>query len=258
MRRLTTPWMAALAFVLVASAARAADYHHIHLNAPDPPEAARWYAAHLGGEAIKGGFFSPVRFGKITVLFFKAKPGFEGSVGSSVDHIGFAYKDLDAKLAELEKDGVKITAPAKKVGPIKFAFIEDPWGTSIELVEDAQIDGLHHIHLAATDPQATLKWYHETFGGEMGKLAGILPGVRYGDVWLLAKKVNEPQAPTKGRSIDHLGWGFADLVESAKELKAKGVKFETEPTSLGTVMFGFVEGPEGVRIEVVGPPPKKK
>src|SRR5215212_4167935 len=83
------------------AAAAPATYHHVHLNATDPAAAAKWYADNLGGQAKKIGFFSAVGFGKITIIFFQAKPGFEGSVGSAVDHIGFSYKDIEAKLKEL-------------------------------------------------------------------------------------------------------------------------------------------------------------
>ena len=77
-------------------------------------------------------------------------------------------------------------------------------------------------------------------------------------MWVLAKKVKETPAATKGRSIDHLSWAFADLDEAAKELKAGGVKFESEPFAFGSGKIAFVVDPTGVRIELVGPASKKK
>jgi len=239
--------------------AREAQYHHVHLTASDPKAAGEWYVKNLGGEARKIGFFNAVGFGKISILFFQLKPGFPGSQGSSVDHIGFAVANLDKKLEELKAAGVEIVSGAEKEGPIRFAFIKDPWGTLIELIEDPTAPGFHHVHLAAVDPQATLDWYRRAFGGEQGRYAGVIPGVRYGDVWVLAKKVAEPQAPTKGRSIDHLGWAFDDLDAAADELKATGeVPFESGPYALGNGKIAFVIAPGGVRIELVGPGSKKK
>jgi catechol 2,3-dioxygenase-like lactoylglutathione lyase family enzyme len=248
----------ALGLTASSGAAATASYHHVHLNASDPAAAAKWYADNLGGQAKKLGFFSAVGFGKIIIIFFQAKPGFEGSVGSAVDHIGFSYKDIDAKLKELAEAKVEIVSGVEQEGPIKFAFIRDPWGTLIEIVEDPEIEGFHHVHLAATDPAASLAWYVAAFGGETSRFAGLIPGIRYGDMWVLAKKVKETPAATKGRSIDHLSWAFADLEESAKELKAGGVKFESEPFAFGTGMIAFVVDPAGVRIELVGPASKKK
>jgi catechol 2,3-dioxygenase-like lactoylglutathione lyase family enzyme len=247
----------AVAWAAPAGRALGASYHHVHLNATDPAAAAKWYEKNMGGEVKNIGPFAAVNYGKMSIIFFKAKEGFPGSVGSTVDHIGFSYKDLEAKLKELAKSDVEIVSGIEQEGPIKYAFVKDPWGTLIELVQDPEIDGFHHVHLATTDPAATLAWYSNAFGGDTAKFAGLIPGVRYGDVWLLVKKVQEERAPTKGRSIDHLSWGFEDLDESAKELKAKGVKFESGPFAFGNGKIAFVEAPGGVRIELVGPAAKK-
>jgi catechol 2,3-dioxygenase-like lactoylglutathione lyase family enzyme len=247
----------AVAVVAPARSAAAADFHHVHLNVTKPVEAAKWYAENLGGEAKKVGFFNAVGFGKTVIIFFQAKPGFPPSDGSAVDHIGFSYKDIHAKMKELEAGGVEIVSGVEQEGPIQYAFVRDPWGTLIEVVEDPEIQGFHHVHLAVTDPRAALAWYTSAFGGQVTRFAGILPGVRYGDMWVLVKKVAEPAAATKGRSIDHISWAFADLDEAAVELKAGGVNFESEPFTFGTSRIAFVIDPSGVRIELVGPAKKK-
>ena len=252
---------AGLVLVLATStstaAALSAQYHHVHLTATDPAAAVQWYSKNLGGQVTNIGPFAAASFGKVTLIFFKAKEGFPGSVGSSVDHIGFSFKDIDAKMKELRESGVEIVSGVEQEGPIKFAFVKDPWGTLIEIVQDPEIEGLHHVHLATTDVKQTLQWYVDAFGGEISRFAGLTPGVRYGDVWVLAKKVDEPRAGTKGRSIDHLSWGFADLDAAAVVLKAKGVKFESGPFAFGNGKIAFIEAPGGVRIELVGPGSKK-
>ena len=52
--------------------------------------------------------------------------------GSTVD-------DLDATLARMRNDGVKVTAEPRSLadGRIKFAFIEGPDQVAIELIQDA-------------------------------------------------------------------------------------------------------------------------
>ena len=86
-----------------------------------------------------------------------------GSQGTGVNHIGFSYADLMAKMATLEAVGVRGSgvrlqrfADGSTVrdvpGLFKLAFVFDPWGTRIELVEDAERLGFHHVHLSATDP----------------------------------------------------------------------------------------------------------
>jgi catechol 2,3-dioxygenase-like lactoylglutathione lyase family enzyme len=241
-----------------AITAQAADatFHHVHLNAPDPVAAADWYAQHMGGNAVKG-LFSSVDYGKMRIIFFKGKPDAPPSKGSAVDHIGFSYKDIHAKLKELADAKVEILSGVEQEGPIKYAFVKDPWGTLIEVVEDPEILGFHHVHLATTDAKQTLQWYSDAFGGQIAKFAGLIPGIRYGDVWLLVKTVKDAPAPTKGRAVDHISWGFADLDADAVRLRAAGVKFNSGPYKFGNGKIAFIEDPLGVLIELVGPGEKK-
>jgi catechol 2,3-dioxygenase-like lactoylglutathione lyase family enzyme len=228
-------------------------FHHVHLIAGDSKAAIDWYLRHLGGKVVKVGPFDAVLSNGVSLLFIPSKNAIPPSVGSSVDHIGFSYPDIAAKMKELEAAGVEIVSGVEQEGSIKFAFIKDPWGTLIEIVEDPEINGYHHAHLATADVDKTLAWYEAAFGGERANFGGVVPGIRYGNVWLLAKKVDAPQAATKGRSIDHISWGFADLDAAAVDLKAQGVKFVSGPIAFGGGKIAFIEGPEGVRIELVGP-----
>lgn len=121
------------------------------------------------------------------------------------------------------------------------------------MIDDAELHGAHHIHLSAADPAATVAWYQDTFKGESAQFGGALPGVHFGNIWVLAEQAQGEIAPTMGRSMDHLGWNFPDLDATAVELKAKGVGFSEEPRDFRSIKIGFVEGPDGVRIEVVQP-----
>jgi lactoylglutathione lyase len=226
---------------------------HIHLNVPDQAEAVRWYQKNLAGEPMTE---APDRLmiGDTRMIFLKNANG-QPSTGSALDHLGFSFADLDAKMKELESAGVKIVTPVRDVeGLFKLAFIEDPWGTRIELVQDLEKLGLHHMHLRAPDPAATLAWYKEKFGGETAKLRGRLDGLRYSGVWILVQRGEA--TPSEGHAIDHIGWRTPDLAAKTTELKAQSVKFTTEPRPLRlasgtTVNFAYLEGPAGAKIELV-------
>jgi catechol 2,3-dioxygenase-like lactoylglutathione lyase family enzyme len=252
----TVAWLIAAVSLLMTSAIAAAQeaaFHHVHLNSTDPPATAKWYADNWSGEAKKVGIYSATGFGKVVFIYFKAKPGFPESAGSVVDHIGFSVPNLEAKLKQLKEANVEIVSGIEQEGPIRFAYAKDPWGTLIEILEDPQIQGFHHVHLAAVNPDETLAWYKRAFGGEVGRFAGEVPGIRYGDVWLLVKKVKDAPAPTKGRAIDHISWGFKDLDAECARLKTDGAKFTMEPTRFGAGKIAFVVDPTGVLIELVGP-----
>ena len=135
----------------------------------------------------------------------------------------------------------------------KLAFIEDPWGVKIEVVQDPETPGFHHIHLRAPNPDEVLAWYQEKFGGERTKLKNRIDAVKYGDVWLVVQRGDA--TPSQGHAIDHLGWRTPNLAATAGELKGKGAKFTVEPrqVTIGTttVQVSFVEGPAATRIEVL-------
>lgn len=248
----------AIGMLMVSTAVRAADmpYDHVHLSTTDPAAAVQWYETHMGGENV--GRTDRVRFGTTVVIFYKREAGFEGSVGSAVDHIGFSFTDLAAKMTGYREAGVKIVADMKSVpGKFKYAFVEDPWGTKIEVMEDTETLGFHHIHLRGPEPKKILDWYENAFGGERTKYKGMLDAINYGGVWLLAQGAREPMAPTQDRAIDHLGWGVHDMEADAAALKSKGVKFTMEPRPFNpeiAIAIAFVEGPGGVRIELVQRP----
>jgi catechol 2,3-dioxygenase-like lactoylglutathione lyase family enzyme len=226
---------------------------HIHLNVPDQPKAVEWYQKQFGGTPMSE---APDRlmFGDTRLIFLKNDKG-QPSSGSALDHLGFSVADLDAKMKEFEAAGVKIVNPARDVaGLFKLAFIEDPWGTRIEVVQDPEKLGLHHVHLRAPDPAATLGWYKAKFGGEAGKLKDRIDGLRYTGVWLLVQRGDA--VPSEGHAIDHIGFRTTSLADKALQLKAQDVKFTTEPRPLklasGTIVnFAYLEGPSGAKIELV-------
>jgi predicted enzyme related to lactoylglutathione lyase len=258
---LTSLWVAG-----VSSSARTATtgqvenlpYDHIHLNVPDPAAAFQWYMKHIGG-TVQDEAPNRIMYGSTRFMFLQSKDA-QPSMGGAVDHIGFSFPDLDAKVKELEAAGVKMEGPVRDLpGIFKIAFAVDPWGTRLELVQDAELLGLHHIHMRAPNPEDTFKWLLANFGGERTPLRGKLDAIKYAapnfsTVWVLVQKGEA--APSRGRAIDHIGWRVKDLNAKVAELKGKSVTIETEPRPLSlanktTIYFSYVSGPSGARIELV-------
>ena len=226
---------------------------HIHLGVPDQAKAVEWYQKFFGGQPMTE---APdrVMLGETRLIFLrneKAQP----SSGSGLDHIGFSFADLDAKMKELEAAGIKVVTPVRDVpGLFKLGFVEDPWGTRIEVVQDSEKLGLHHVHLRAPDPATTLAWYKDKFAGESGKMKDRIDGLKWAGVWLLVQRGDA--TPSEGHAIDHIGWRTPNLAAKTAELKAQTVTFTTEPRPLklasGTVVnFAYLEGPSGAKIELV-------
>jgi lactoylglutathione lyase len=236
---------------LAPAAIETLTYDHVHFGVPDPAKAVEWYAKYLGGQPGPAGEPNDrLLFGKTRFIFLKTDKPLP-SAGSAVDHIGLSVPNLAAKIMELQTAGVKIVTPIQEEpGLFKHAFIEDPWGAKIEVLQDPETLGFHHVHLRAPDPEGAFKWYLEMFGGERRKLKGRVDALKYGEVWVLAEKGEA--TPSEGHAIDHIGWRTTmDLSAKAAELKAKGVKFTTEPRPFRNIHISYVEGPAAVKIELL-------
>ena len=230
-------------------------YDHLHMMAAEPAKAVAWYREHLGAQP--GDLPDRVQFGK-TIFAFIQSANAQPSEGSVIDHIGLSFANLEAKVKALEAAGAKVLTPLRDApGLFKLAFLQDPFGVKLELVEDADLLGFHHIHLRVPDPEAALTWYQQMFGGQRSKLKGRIEAIKYSDpdVWLLAQKGEG--APSQGRAIDHLGWRAADIDGKIAELKQKGVAVTGEPRDVRDLRVAFVEDPSRVRIELVRRPAGK-
>ena len=257
---------AAIAVVAAPTVARAADYHHVHITASAPAEAVKWYTEHLECQPLADRDDAANCSG--VELVFVVQPTMGGTQGTGVNHIGFSYADLTAKMTELEAVGVRGSGVRLQRFPdgstvrdipglFKIAFIFDPWGTRIELVEDSEYLGFHHVHLSATDPEATLAWYRDVMGGEPASLRGSRDGLLFGDVWFLVSEHPEgaPPATTAGRAIDHVGFVVDDLDEAASAFRQHGVSFLEEPAvpenARTSAKRAFIAAPDNVLIAMV-------
>ncbi|HUP51167.1 MAG TPA: VOC family protein [Longimicrobiales bacterium] len=228
-------------------------YDHVHMAVPDPQEAAQWYHDHIGGEWVDGRD-DRLLFGRTRIMFLRGESR-RPSVGGVIDHLGFSFPDLAVKLAEVEAAGATITTPMREVeGLFTLSFIEDPFGTRLELIQEPQHLGFHHVHLRGPDPEATLGWYESTFGGVRIRMRGRLDGLLYpGNVWILVTRGET--FPSSEGTIDHIGWRAPEADPTLADLTARGAELTSEPRDMtlpnGQIRFFYVAGPDGARVELV-------
>jgi catechol 2,3-dioxygenase-like lactoylglutathione lyase family enzyme len=237
-------WLFAATAAAESGAARATMYDNVHVRVADPAKATEWYVTHLGATATgqRG-----VTFGD-TVISFVRTEKLQPSAGSAIDHIAVAFPELGSRLKQLAAAGVKITAaPSPNAAGHDSAFIEDPWGTRIEVLQDASAPGFHHVHLAVDDPEGTLAWFQQMIGGDRVQKG---TGLRYGRVSLMAEK-RVGTAPSADRAIMNIAFRVADIHKAVAELKGKGVTVVTEPTAIGKLWYAFLDSPSGVRFELL-------
>ena len=73
---------------------------------------------------------------KIELIYHPTNRDLDSPKIMEVQHLGIGVKNLEDKIKELQEEGVEIVVPITKGITVKqFAFIKDPNGFSIELVE---------------------------------------------------------------------------------------------------------------------------
>ena len=238
-------------------------FDHIHLNEP-AAEASQWWEKNIPGGRRITEAPNRIMYGAVRLMFLQPKSS-GGSDGSVIEHLGFSVTDLDATMRALAASNIKVVEPVKDTpGLYKSAMIESPWGTRIQLVQDRDLVGLHHVQLRAPDPEAAYAWLLDKFGGERTKMKGQIDSVRYAGVpgftTVYVVAVKGESVPSQGRVIDHIGWRSIGTINETKAmLEGKSVQLTSQPQPLNlpngpSINFFYVAGPAGARIEIVERP----
>jgi lactoylglutathione lyase len=224
---------------------------HVEILAPDPAKAIAWYAAHMGAVSTLP---DRVAYGGMQLIVHKQND----ELGSKIDHLAIGVAKVDAKVKELTGAGATLVTRRGEL-PVKTAFVQDPWGALIEVVEDPIPLGFHHIHLRSVDPAATLTRYQELFGGERKRFKGKMDGLFYGPVWLLASK---PAGTAPAINLfNHFAFLVRDFDTAFAELQKKGLKPVTELETVRGLKTIYLGGPDGQPVEIIqrpaaAPPPQ--
>jgi catechol 2,3-dioxygenase-like lactoylglutathione lyase family enzyme len=111
---------------------------------------------------------------------------------------------------------------------------------------------LHHVHLFASDLDASVRFYCEMFGAEV-VFDGVNAGVRNKLIRVGAGHINfyDQSPPDLGRSaVHHLGVHTDDIAALVAHIETKGVKFRTSVREFGDLKYIMLEGPDKVLIEI--------
>jgi len=221
---------------------------HTHLYVRDPDAHKKIWVDVLGAQVVNARALELIKLPGIFLVLGKAERA-EGSEGSTVDHFAFRAKDLPATKAKLVAAGVPIVrdTPAEIVAmfpdKVKVEFYAAPTiGVPLEHF---------HLHFYATDPDALRAWYVKHFGASMPTAANAnaagVPGIAFS-----FRKTDTPQAATKGRSLDHIGFEVKDLEAFCKKLEADGVTLESPLRDVPAIglKIAFLVDPAGTRIEL--------
>jgi lactoylglutathione lyase len=120
----------------------------------------------------------------------------------------------------------------------------------------------HHIHVFCSDLAATERWFIEGMGAELVErrdsrgVPGVVLNLGGANVLLRPARDGENLAAAGARHFgaDHFGLRVSDVDATVAKLKRRGVFIEVEPWDFSPQSrIAFVQGPDGVRIELVQP-----
>ena len=262
------------------------DFHHLHLNTPDPKAAIEFYTSRFDSEPARfAGLMDAVWAQKSWMLFSKVSQPPAWELTSSIWHFGWGAENMKAEYERQLKLGSKFFEPLTDISDIGgnagakdlfyYAYVQSPDKALIEL-NTAGHHRFGHLHLFSADPVSAGEWYMKHFGAK-----GRLPRTRdprfyrgfqigpsvslmldnvnliifpveyakkaYADHW----KGKTELESTKGRVVDHIGFSFENLPDALAKLRQAGVKVTDEMRTIGKLKFAFIEGPDKIRIEVI-------
>ena len=226
---------------------------HIHLMVADPEAHRKLWVGVLGAEVTHAGTLEMWKLPGIFVVAGKARTlPVEGSEGSTVNHVGFLVKSYADVKAKLQAAGIAFASDNAQTRQINAVF---PDQVKVEFTEDASLKvpvAMHHYHISTPDPEKLRPWYVKTFGAQAGTRGNFL-AAKFTAGETDFRKAQQPEAPTKGRALDHIGFEVTNLAEFCKKLAADGVTFDMpyrEMPQLGGLKIAFIIDPEGTRIEL--------
>jgi catechol 2,3-dioxygenase-like lactoylglutathione lyase family enzyme/predicted enzyme related to lactoylglutathione lyase len=233
---------------------------HVHLAVTDVDAHKQFWIGVMGGTLVKNGPLELIQFPGVYVMLRKVDKAVESNNGAIVNHFGFTVKDFPASLAKWKAANLKID-PTQNPNEV---YLNAPDGVRLEVYGEPALPtpvSMNHIHYNAPDIPAIKTWYVKAFGANPGRRpsvaaaftnpamieAGDMPGVN-----LSFSGTRTPVGPTKGRSLDHIGFDVTNLEELVKSLEAKSIKIDAPIRQVpnSKVKVAFLSDPWGTYIEL--------
>ncbi len=231
---------------------------HIHLTVKDVDAQTRFWTQAMGGVPVKNGPVAMIQFPGVFIMLDQGQPG-APPAGSVVDHFGFVLKDINEARVRWKAAGVAYTVGAANPNQ---GFVEAPDGVRVEVFGDPSLPGpigMDHIHMfvVRADIPAIQAWYDKVLGGLPGKrktvaTSGVTDCVYFHRFNVSFSASPMKREPTKGRSLDHLGFEVRNLDEFAGRLQTLDIKLDAPVRQIPNtnIKAASIADPWGTSIEL--------
>ena len=245
---------------------------HYRLNVSSIEDHLAFWVDTLGGEAIEIGATRAIRFPDIYLLLTEHTPS-GPTLGTTIDHIGYAVPDVPALTEKVVANGYALTvgrepAPGETASPPtagnygRFSYLVGPDGVKVELVT-SDLDAPpaithHHVHFVNRDFVDMQQWYMTAFDATLRPgqtdffIGADLPGVGYMlnfFSWLPAEEL----VGTADRAVGSVGFEVRDLDAFVERLAEKGSPLSRPVRAapeLGGVRTATIVDPWGTVLEL--------
>jgi hypothetical protein len=207
-------------------------------------EAAEKFWMLLGGKASKADGVDVIKLPGVLIVLRKGDVA-GGTMGTSVDHMGFWVPNGQEVVAKLKAAGVKMDPTTGTRRPEYHGYswgdVYSPDGLRVEIMEDKNLSRriqAEHIHFFGSNGVSETEiqnWYHRVLdamlildpvpNAEKPAVAAVISGVE-----LKFSRSNDPLVPMHGRALERIGFEVTDLEGLCRRLGESGIKFD-EPYS---------------------------
>src|SRR5207249_6066595 len=227
---------------------------HWHIASKDVEANKKLFLA-MGGKLFMPGGNPLIMFpGVLINLNLGNETGTGGSQGSVVNHVGFIVNNVQERVAQWKAAGVPVL-PGNN-NRLDQAFVETPDGVRIEILEDkTQSTPIRHEHVHLFLPESEMAkaqaWYAKTWGGK-ASTRNNQPVVDVPGAQIRFAKADTPQAKTRGRVLDHIGFDVKDQPAFVKKIEAEGIKLD-EPARVSPTSnhITYITHPSATRIQII-------
>jgi catechol 2,3-dioxygenase-like lactoylglutathione lyase family enzyme len=270
----------ALALLPPPLPAEEAHFHHVHINAVEPQESIDFYEKIFGAVEVEYAERTAALFVERSfILFDQVDTPAPSTLESALWHIGWGGIDGTNEAKWLAAQGVRFEVEPTRLGSSHYMYLLGPDDELVEIFTGERNHRFNHVHLFATDVNATTGWFERHLGLAPRAPAPVEPrerggqlrwgnSIRVDNVSIVVFGLPEGQerppwwpetakpgqfAPTHGRVIDHIAFSVHELDPLFARMKAEGAEIVepvAERADLGTRSF-FALAPDGLLVEVV-------
>lgn len=253
-----------------------AHFHHVHVNSTDAAKTQQFYQTTFGAQPVKFKGTTDALFVSRGFLLIKTVAQTPKSLDTTaVRHIGWAGIDGPSEFEGFKKKGLPFHTPLTALGQNWFFYIFGPDREVAEVYTGDQNHLFNHVHLSVNDIAATAGWYQRMLGmtfpatalgprpadpaarwGTQSRVDGVSFVYIYKDHYYADSEVRLPVGrtlqTTAGSAFDHVAFSYERIEPEFERMKAAGATI-LQPIAdrpEGVRSF-FVEGPDGVVIEIV-------